>query len=171
MTALAAAFTKSEAEINQRLLNRNGAAQQPVRTRRLRVPSDFFKQQAVHFTKARVDLNGAISADGHDLDLYGAALMRRNEICTSRTGGRWACGQRAFMALRGLADGKAITCTFKHESEPPKAVCLVGDSNVAEALLGKGWAKLSDGVTDILYVDAEAAARARKAGVWGDGPP
>jgi endonuclease YncB( thermonuclease family) len=75
------------------------------------------------------------------------------------------------MALRGLADEKAITCTFKTENEPPKAVCLVGDSNVAEAFLNEGWAKLSDGVTDILYVDAEAAARARKAGVWGDAPP
>jgi hypothetical protein len=92
----------------------------------------------VHFTKVRVDLNGAISADGHNLDLYGAALMRGNEICNSRAGVRWACGQRAFMALRGLADGKAITCTFKHENEPPKAVCLVGDSNVAEALLSGG---------------------------------
>jgi endonuclease YncB( thermonuclease family) len=146
-------------------------ASQPVRTRRLRVPSDFFEQEAVHFAKARVDLDGAISADGHNLDLYGAALMPRCEICTSGAGARWACGQRAFMALRGLADGKAITCTFKHENEPPKAVCVVGDSDVAEALLSEGWARLSDGVKDAHYVDAEATARTKKVGVWGDGPP
>jgi endonuclease YncB( thermonuclease family) len=143
----------------------------PARTQRLKVGDEFFKQEAVRFERARIDSSGVIRADGHNLNLYGVVLIPRNKICASAEGARWACGQRAFMALRALLDGQSITCGFKHVTVPPKAVCLLRDGDVAGLLLREGWAELADGVTEEAYVAAQEAAQTRKAGIWGDSPP
>jgi hypothetical protein len=84
-----------------------------IRTKRMRVPADLFERDAVFFKRALVDAGGTIRADGHNLDLYGIQLVRRNRICTLE-GARWACGQRAFIAMRGLLEGQSI-------SWPPRA--------------------------------------------------
>ena len=142
-----------------------------IRTQRLRVPVDLFKQGAVSFKRARVDASGTIRADGHNLDLYGAVLIRRDRICASPEGARWTCGQRAFMATRALVEGQPLSCSFRQAAGAPKAVCWVGDNDVTESLLSQGWAELAEGVTEESYVEAEASARRIKAGIWGDGPP
>jgi endonuclease YncB( thermonuclease family) len=117
-------------------------------------------------------MSGSILADGHNLNLYGAVLVRRDKICTTTEGARWACGQRAFIALRSLLEGKSITCRFKHVTVPPKAICWVGgDSDLTHLLLSQGWAELADEVTEASYVEALASAQSKKAGIWGDGPP
>ena len=142
-----------------------------IRTQRLRLPTDLFKQDAVPFKRARVEADGTIRADGHNLDLYGAVLIRRSRICASPEGARWACGQRAFMAMRKLLEGQSISCSFKQAAGAPKAVCWVGDNDVIVSLLSQGWAELAEGVTEESYVEALASARRSKAGIWGDGPP
>jgi endonuclease YncB( thermonuclease family) len=142
-----------------------------IRTQRLRVPTDLFKQDAVSFKRARVEASGTIRADGHNLDLYGAVLIRRDRICASPEGARWTCGQRAFMATRALVEGQPLSCSFRQAEGAPKAVCWVGDNDVTESLLSQGWAELAEGVTEESYVQAEASARRIKAGIWGDGPP
>jgi endonuclease YncB( thermonuclease family) len=142
-----------------------------IRTQRLRVPSDLFQRDAVSFKRARVDAGGTVRADGHNLDLYGMVLIRRDRICASPEGARWACGQRAFMAMRELLEGRPISCSFMPAEGTPKAVCWVGDNDVTQRLLSQGWAELAEGVTDDTYVEALAFARRSKAGIWGDGPP
>ena len=107
---------------------------------------------------------------GRNLDLYGMQLVRRNRICAPE-GARWACGQRAFIAMRGLLEGQSISCSFIAAAGSPKAVCRVGDTDVTQWLLSQGWAELAEGVTDETYAEAAASARRRKAGIWGDGPP
>jgi endonuclease YncB( thermonuclease family) len=141
-----------------------------IRTKRLRVPDALFEKDAVFFQRARVEAGGTIRADGHNLDLYGIELIPRNRICAPE-GGRWACGQRAFIAMRGLLEGQSISCRFIAAAGSPKAVCWVGDTDVTQWLLSQGWAELAEGVTDESYVEAAASARRRKAGIWGDGPP
>jgi endonuclease YncB( thermonuclease family) len=106
----------------------------------------------------------------YNLDLYGMEPVRRNRICAPE-GARWACGQRAFIAIRGLLEGQSISCSFIAAAGSPKAVCSVGDIDVTQWLLNQGWAELAEGVTDESYVEAAASARRRKAGIWGDGPP
>ena len=150
---------------------RNVSPPKVIRTHRLRIADDFFKQEAVRFERARIDMSGSILADGHNLKLYGAVLVRRDKICTTAEGARWACGQRAFIALRNLLEGKSIICRFKHVMVPPKAVCWVGDADVTHLLLSQGWAELADEVTEASYVEALASAQSKKAGIWGDGPP
>ena len=98
----------------------------PIRTYRPRTPAEFFNQDAVRFERVRIDMSGLIYADDHSLSLYGAVLIPRNKICNPPDGVRWACGQRAFMALRNLLEGKSIACTFKHVAGPLKAACSVG---------------------------------------------
>src|SRR5256884_9626673 len=108
-------------------------------------------------------MSGSILADGHNLNLYGAVLVRRDRICTTAEGRRWACGQRAFIALRSLLEGKSITCRFKHVTVPQKAVCWVGDSDGPHLLLIQGWAELGDQVTEAGYVEALPSAPSKKA--------
>jgi endonuclease YncB( thermonuclease family) len=147
---------------------RNVSPPKVIRTHRPRITDDFFKQDAVRFERARIDMNGSILADGHNLNLYGVGLVRRDKICTAPEGARWACGQRAFIALPSLLEGKSITCRFKHVTVPPKAICWVGDSDVTHLLLSQGWAELADEVTEANYVEALASAQSKKAGIWGD---
>ena len=141
-----------------------------IRTKRLRIPADLFERDAVFFKRARVEAGGTIRADGHNLDLYGMQLVRRNRICAPE-GARWACGQRAFIAMRGLLEGQSISCSFIAAAGSPKAVCWIGDTDVTQWLLSQGWAELAEGVTDETYAEAAASAQRRKAGIWGDGPP
>jgi endonuclease YncB( thermonuclease family) len=75
------------------------------------------------------------------------------------------------MALRNLLEGKSIACRFKHVSDPPKAACSVGDSDVTRFLLAEGWAELAEGVTEEIYLEAHMSAQSRKAGIWANGPP
>jgi endonuclease YncB( thermonuclease family) len=147
----------------------NTPSRKVIRTKRLRVPADLFERDAVFFKRVRVEAGGPIRADGHNLDLYGLELVRRNRICAPE-GVRWACGQRAFIAMRGLLEGQSIRCSFIAAAGSPKAVCWVGDTDVTVAPQ-RGWAELAEGVTDESYVEAAASARRRKAGIWGDGPP
>lgn len=98
-------------------------------------------------------------------------LIPRNRICFGVGGTRWACGQRALMAVRALLDGKPISCNFKHNTQPPKAVCSIENSNVAEFLLSEGWAELAVGITEKVYMEASESAKSKGAGIWADGPP
>ena len=156
-------------------------ALEPETTPRAAEPSDqwdrkreypvFSQEGEVRFQQAYVHQNGAIRADGHNLDLYGAMLIRRDRICTSAEGARWTCGQRAYMALRALLAGRPITCSFKQISVPPKAVCSMDGQDIAQFLLREGWAELPIDVTDQAYVEASELAHSRGLGIWGDGPP
>jgi hypothetical protein len=103
-----------------------------IRTKRMRVPADLFERDAVFFKRALVEAGGTIRADGHNLDLYGIQLVRRNRICTLE-GARWARGQRASIAMRGLLEGQSISCSFIAAAGSPKAMCRVGDTDVAVA--------------------------------------
>ena len=144
----------------------------PVRVFRKRESPVLFSQEGeVRFQKAYVDQNGSIRADGHNLDLYGAVLIRRDRICTSAEGARWTCGQRAYMTLRALLAQRTITCSFKPISVPPKAVCSVDDQDIAQFLLREGCAELPIDVTDQAYVEASELAPSRGLGIWGDAPP
>jgi endonuclease YncB( thermonuclease family) len=131
----------------------------------------FSQEGEVRFQETYVHQNGSIRADGHNLDLYGAMLIRRDRICASAEGARWTCGQRAYMALRALLAGRPITCSFKQISVPPKAVCSMDGQDIAQFLLREGWAELPIDVTDQAYVEASELAHSRGLGIWGDGPP
>ena len=59
-------------------------------------------------------------------------------------------------------EGKSITCRSMHATIPPKAVCWVGDSDVASFLLSQGWAELADDVTEATYKKPWPPRRAKR---------
>jgi len=139
--ALCAGSIPCASQDGERPSVRNVSPPKVIRTHRPRIAADFFKQDAVRFERARIDMSGSILADGHNLNLYGVVLVRRDKICTAP------------------------------EGHPPKAICWVEDSDVTHLLLSQGWAELADEVTEANYVEALASAQSKKAGIWGDGPP
>jgi hypothetical protein len=160
-------YSVAQDQPRARELSRSG----PVRVFRKRESPVLFSQEGeVRFQKAYIEQSGAIRADGHNLDLYGAVLIRRDRICTAE-GARWTCGQRAYMTLRALLAERPITCSFKPISVPPKAVCSVDGQDIAQFLLREGWAERPIDVTDQAYVEASELARSRGLGIWGDAPP
>jgi hypothetical protein len=86
----------------------------------------FSQEGEVRFQKTYVHQNGSIRADGHNLDLYGAMLIRRDRICASAEGARWTCGQRAYMALRALLAGRPITLQLQADQRPTEGRLLDG---------------------------------------------
>lgn len=54
--------------------------------------------------------DGMVHAGGHRLVLAGVSPLPAGTVCESPTLGRWACGVRAFIALRTLVDGKELRC-------------------------------------------------------------
>jgi hypothetical protein len=78
-------YSVAQDQPRARELSRSG----PVLVFRKRESPVLFSQEGeVRFQNAYVDQNGSIRADGHNLDLYGAVLIRRDRICTSAEGAR-----------------------------------------------------------------------------------
>jgi endonuclease YncB( thermonuclease family) len=116
--------------------------------------------------------SGILRSESRTIRLYGVALPERKRICAAPPGTRWACGNRAFVALRNLVEAKTLNCNVKQASEANLiAVCRIGRTDVSAWLLQEGWAELAVGVTDKQYVEAVATAKTKGAGIWGSGPP
>ena len=125
-----------------------------------------------HFANVRVvSADGLIQADLVPLRLYGLILPPRNKICRTQEGRPWACGLRAYVALYNLVTGHPIACEFKGSNVPALGVCRVDSNDITAKLLREGWASLAEGVTDKLYVEAVAVAKAAHAGIWSSDPP
>jgi endonuclease YncB( thermonuclease family) len=61
--------------------------------------------------------NGNLRSQAATIRLYGVVLPDRKTICTYRSGGRWACGIMAFVALRNLVESRTISCDIKDSSD------------------------------------------------------
>ncbi|MCA1297929.1 thermonuclease family protein [Stappia indica] len=108
------------------------------------------------------------------------------ETCPSRLGGDWPCGMRARTALRGFVRRQTVTCETDPKEEPEAgantagdagsdsdtvtARCRRGDTDLSLWLVQHGWARAATGAPAEI-VEAAAAARAAKKGIWQlDGP-
>ena len=159
--------------------SRCGAGGGPPRSRSCPVAQDHSHQAVAHtgrFIRAGCSFLQARAGRGRRHDPGRRTQPRPLRHAAGATasapeGARWACGPRAFIAMRGLLEGQSISCSFIAAAGSPKAVCRVGDTDVTQWLLSQGWAELAERVTDETYAEAAAFARRRKAGIWGDGPP
>src|SRR5262245_10415241 len=105
VAALCAESIPCASQDEERPSGRNVSPPKVIRTHRPRLADDFFKQEAVRFKRARIDMSGSILADGHNLNLYGAVLVRRDKICktTPARAIDTAVEARAFAARVGPA--------------------------------------------------------------------
>lgn len=121
--------------------------------------------------KIQINNDGSLQADKQAVELYGVKMLPRSRICSYRTGERWACGQRAYIALRNVIGATTIDCRPKDPAQADVLICRLASTDISELMLHEGWATLTSGVTERKYIDAAAAAFVNKSGMWSLLPP
>lgn len=116
--------------------------------------------------KILVGNDNSLQTDQQSVELYGVTILPRSQICTYRSGERWACGQRAYVALLNIFGAATVDCKPQQINQPRTVVCRLGGSDIAELMLREGWGNLANGITDQYYANAAAAAVNRKTGMW-----
>jgi len=113
-----------------------------------------------------VDGDG-LEIDGTKIRLFGIDAMETGQYCTRADGTRWRCGQYATVALDRLARGSEVRCTVRARDPYQRqvAVCRLGELDLAEEQVKAGWA-VAYRRFSADYVDAEAAAKRARAGIW-----
>lgn len=107
--------------------------------------------------------------DGDTLELDGT-VYRINGIDAPEHGqlcDEWRCGQAATDALVGLVRGQSVVCDPVATDAYNRviATCFVNGTDVGAALVDRGLAWAFVRYSDV-YLGEEAAARARKVGIW-----
>jgi endonuclease YncB( thermonuclease family) len=118
----------------------------------------------------RVAADGTLLGDNGPIQLYGVRVPIRSQVCTYQTGERWACGQRAYIALLNFVGKTTIACRLRNSDQAGVFVCKLAGINIGQWLLRSGWATLADGVTDKRYVAAADEGVKSKSGMWAAGP-
>jgi endonuclease YncB( thermonuclease family) len=79
----------------------------------------------------------------------------------------WLCGQEAGQRLRTLVRGSKVTCEGIDQDRYGRIVakCFAGGRDVGEVMVSEGLA-LAYRQYSIDYVEAEAAAKATRRGIW-----
>jgi endonuclease YncB( thermonuclease family) len=121
---------------------------------------------AYHNYKVQIGNDGSLQADKQALELYGIKILPRSQICAYRSGERWACGQRAYIALLNIVGSTTIDCRPKDTNQPRVVICHLAGTDISELMLREGWGNLGNRVIDKQYVDAAAAAINNKTGMW-----
>jgi len=116
--------------------------------------------------KIQIGNDTSLQVDNQTLELYGIKILPRSQICAYRSGERWACGQRAYIALINIMGSTTIDCRPRDVINPRVVVCHLGGADISELMLREGWGHLADGVTERKYIDAANAAIARETGMW-----
>ncbi|MGE4218601.1 MAG: thermonuclease family protein [Alphaproteobacteria bacterium] len=99
--------------------------------------------------------------------LFGVRAPAPKAVCDI-DGMRVQCGAVALGELIKLADGHHVSCDLEKEdakAEPALATCYVDETDVNEAMVRSGWARIAKEETDRYAVD-EADARDAGRGLW-----
>ena len=114
----------------------------------------------------RADNGAAFEFDRQGFRIARIDVPPTSAVCTNPDGIRWACGQRARMALRLLIAGKTLRCRpIEKASSEVSVDCLLGSKSIAAALIEGGWAVPAPPVDDSL-AKSLAEAQSKRAGAW-----
>lgn len=115
---------------------------------------------------ARVIDGDTLQLAGQKVRLFGIDAPELDQVC-DRGGRRWACGDAARAALVQIIGGRRLTCTVQDIDRYGRnvATCLAGGDDVAALMVRQGLA-LAYRRYSGRYVNAEAAARADRIGLW-----
>jgi endonuclease YncB( thermonuclease family) len=128
-------------------------------------------EEAYQSYDVRVAPDGTLRTTDGTIRLYGITMPTRSQVCTYRNGERWACGQRAYIALLNFVGSTTIACRIKDTEQPDLFACRLAGIDIGEWMLREGWAYLADGLKDRDYVGAAQAGVMARLGVWADAPP
>jgi endonuclease YncB( thermonuclease family) len=118
-------------------------------------------------TEPKAQSDGSISGGRETVFLYGIKQFDSKKLCTRASKERWACGLRAYATLRNEIARKTIVCDPKTLlPNAVNAICRIGTTNVALALVRDGIVELDDNADDDELAKAQASAKSAKLGVW-----
>jgi endonuclease YncB( thermonuclease family) len=114
---------------------------------------------------AQVSEDGGVTANNIAVQFIGVTKIPSDTLCETADGGRWACGLRAYVALRALVHGKEIKC----ETLGNAARCFRERVNISSWLLGEGWAIYDEAAQDEALSRAAKDAQKNRRGIWLNG--
>lgn len=117
--------------------------------------------------QAQVVDGDTLRIDGERIRLHGIDAPETRQICTDDKGREWRCGLSASDALRNEVEGKTVECSGRERDRYDRliATCFVDGTNLNAWLVQNGWA-LAYRRYSLEYVELEAMAQRRKAGLW-----
>ncbi|MEM1289150.1 MAG: hypothetical protein AAGH60_12425 [Pseudomonadota bacterium] len=101
--------------------------------------------------------------------LSGTQAIDRQAVCPQADGRTPLCWVLARTAVRRLIGQRAVECTLAERedaSQDHNAPCTLGPDNLAELVIGSGWAFAAEGAAASLR-EAEQSAREAGLGLWG----
>jgi endonuclease YncB( thermonuclease family) len=137
----------------------------------------FFTSRPVLFAPSNApdSVTGRASViDGDTLDiggrrirLYGIDAPESAQICRDERDRDYACGRQATGALAARVGQRTVACDPRDMDDYGRivAVCRVGQEEVNEWLVRRGWA-VADRKLSRAYVRAEADAKSERLGIW-----
>jgi len=104
---------------------------------------------------------------GRRFKLYGIDGPDIDETCSDAEGKDYPCGVDARAALADLVMGGSVSCLPRgpNENAEQLAVCSIGTTDLAAAMIAAGWA-IADRTRTLYYEKAEEEARLTKHGLW-----
>lgn len=105
--------------------------------------------------------------NGRRIRLYGIDAPEADQICLSKKGEKYPCGDHAMRHVTVMVGRMPLTCKGETEDEHGNliAVCQMRFLDINEYIVIEGWA-LAYREHGEEYVRAETAARARRSGLW-----
>jgi endonuclease YncB( thermonuclease family) len=115
---------------------------------------------------ARVIDGDTIVMDGEHVRLQGVDAPETEQTCTAY-GQQWACGRMAGQWLTEHLRGHQVKCVGHARDRYGRllAVCYAGGESINDRLVREGWA-LNYRKYSTDYLEAEAEAKRRGAGLW-----
>jgi endonuclease YncB( thermonuclease family) len=125
------------------------------------------RMASIVIKEPNVHADGSILGNGQTLYLYGIKQFDSKKLCTRASGERWACGLHAYAGFRNAIAKKTIICDLRRILQNGiSAICRIGKTNIALALVRDGLVELDDNVEDAEMLNAQAFAKSRKLGIW-----
>ena len=108
-----------------------------------------------------------IFVQARELRLAGIDVPEWNQVCT-RNGKPWHAGRDAAKAISTMIGESRLECLDLGERSYKRAVvrCYMDGRDLAEAIVGMGWAFDYPQYSQGRYAEAEAQARESKRGIW-----
>lgn len=111
--------------------------------------------------------DGLLKIAGYRIHLYGIYIPPTEQTCYTFVR-PVPCGSRAALALNFKIEGDFVHCTqrMRHVDDSITASCTLGNEDLSEWMLQKGWAVALPNAP-FHYAALEKIAQSRGIGIWG----
>jgi endonuclease YncB( thermonuclease family) len=127
-------------------------------------------EDAYRYYRFTLVSDGGLQTKDQTFHLFGIRIPSRSQVCKYRDGERWACGQRAYIALLNFIGSTTVGCRPRDVRQPTIVICRLAGIDISEWMLRSGWAYLAKGVTQKSLIEAASTGFAYKVGMWAEHP-